>query len=307
MLNYKKILKSRALRLQILNFFSFIPDKLMIMIQYRIKTGNKLNLEHPKRYTEKLQWYKLFYRDTLMSICVDKYEVRQYVASCGFNDNLIPLIGIYDNVDEVDFSKLPVKFVAKDTLGGGGNAVIICTDKSRIDEKKFKQELDSWGNIKSKHCGREWVYDGRAHRIIIEEYIDSMLEKGGLIDYKFFCFNGRVEYLYVIADRKLGDHAGLGIFDRNFSLLPYKRVDEAPLSREINRPKNFQEMIYMAEKLAAPFPHVRVDLSDIKDNTEIRFGELTYFDGSGYMKFEPDEFDFMMGEKFVLPIKYKNS
>ena len=303
MFDYKKILKNRTLRLKILSFFSFIPDRLMVAVQYRIKTGKKLNLEHPKRYSEKLQWYKLFYRDALMGICVDKYEVRKYVAECGFENNLLPLIGIYDNADEVDFVKLPQKFVAKDTLGGGGNAVIICKDKTKIDENVFKSKLRNWTAIKYKHGGREWVYDGKTHRIIIEEYIDSVPEEGGLIDYKFFCFNGKVEYLYVIADRKLGGRCGLGIFDRNFSLLPYKRVDEAPLRRKIDKPKNFNEMIYMAEKLAAPFPHVRVDLFDVKNNTEIKFGELTYFDGSGYMQFEPDEFDFIMGEKFQLPIE----
>ena len=141
MFDYKKILKNRTLRLKILSFFSFIPDRLMVAVQYRIKTGKKLNLEHPKRYSEKLQWYKLFYRDALMGICVDKYEVRKYVAECGFENNLLPLIGIYDNADEVDFVKLPQKFVAKDTLGGGGNAVIICKDKTKIDENVLRHMI----------------------------------------------------------------------------------------------------------------------------------------------------------------------
>ena len=127
--------------------------------------------------------------------------------------------------------------------------------------------------------------------------------EGGLIDYKFFCFNGKVEYIYGIADRTLGQAVGLGIFDSNFNLLPYKRVDENPLTRTIKKPKNYELMVKCAEDLSKNFPHARIDLYN--QNGEIYFGEITFFDGSGYMCFDPDEFDYIMGEKFLLPIKNK--
>ena len=124
-MDYKKIIKNRSIRLKILQIFSFIPDKTMIKLQYRVKTGNKLNLKKPQRFTEKLQWYKLYYKNPLMIQCVDKYEVRKYVKSKGLEDILIPCYGVYDSADNINWKKLPDKFVMKDTLGGGGVSVIL--------------------------------------------------------------------------------------------------------------------------------------------------------------------------------------
>lgn len=298
-MDYKKIIKSRALRVKIMRVLSFVPDSWMVRLQYRIKTGHKLNLKNPQRYTEKLQWYKLYHRDPLMAQCVDKYAVRAYVEQCGLKDILNPIYGVYDAPEQVKWEELPNQFVAKDTLGGGGNDVIICRDKTHLDRKGFYAELARWVTpVHGKHPGREWVYDNAKHRILIEKYIDSDLATGGLIDYKFFCFNGRAEYLYVIADRDVGKGAGLGIFTREFERLPYERVDERSFKRDIRRPSNYQQLLACAEKLATPFPHARIDLYDQSD--KILFGEITFFDGSGYMTFRPDEFDFMIGEKLTL-------
>lgn len=117
-MDYKKIIKSRKLRVRIMQALSFVPDKMMLKMQYRIKTGRKLNLRDPQRYTEKLQWYKLYYRDPLMAQCVDKYEVRKYVEECGLGSILNKCYGVYSSPDEIDFRKLPDSFVLKDTLGG---------------------------------------------------------------------------------------------------------------------------------------------------------------------------------------------
>ncbi len=117
-MDYKKIIKSKNVRIRILRLLNFIPDKQMLSLQYRIKTGRKLNLNNPKRYTEKLQLYKLKYRNPLMEKCVDKYEVRKYVKQCGLENILNKCYGVYDNPLEIDFDKLPNKFVLKDTLGG---------------------------------------------------------------------------------------------------------------------------------------------------------------------------------------------
>lgn len=303
-LDYKKIIRSRSARLKILRILSFVPDKTMVKIQYKIKTGNRLNLKHPKRFTEKLQWYKLYYRNPLMIQCVDKYDVREYVKSKGLENILIPCYGVYDSIDEVDWDALPNQFVMKDTLGGGGTSVIIVKDKSKTSIKELKSRAAAWTSIDAhrKDAGREWpYYSGKNHRIIFEKYIDSNSDEGGLIDYKFFCFNGNIACVYVIADRELSNGAGVGIYDPNFKKLDVLRVDEKPLKRFVKKPENYEKLKKIAESLSLDFPEARIDLYDI--GGEIRFGEITFYDGSGYMKFEPDEFDHELGNKFKLPAK----
>lgn len=302
-MDYKKIIKSRKTRLKILRMLDFIPDKTMIKIQYFIKTGRRLNLKKPQRYTEKLQWYKLYYRDPLMQQCADKYDVREYVRSKGLGYILNECYGVYERVEDIDFDSLPEQFVLKDTLGGGGNSVIICRYKATFDFENAKKQMQEWLSIDSnkKHEGREWVYQGRKHRIIIEKYIESNPSEGGLVDYKFFCFNGEPKYLYVIADRILGQIAGIGIFNVNFELLSVIRTDERPLERNIEKPKNFDEMIEIAKILSEDFLHARIDLYNL--NGSIIFGETTFFTGSGYMGFIPDNFDKIIGNAFILPSK----
>lgn len=298
-MDYKKIIKNRELRIKILDLLSFIPDKMMIKIQYRMKTGRKLNLKNPQRYTEKLQWYKLNYRNLKMKKCVDKYEARKYIREMGCTEILNELYGVYNSPKEINFNALPNSFVIKDTLGGGGNSVIIVKDKSKLDIKEVTEQINSWiRNATRKNPGREWVYDNQKHRIIIEKFIDSKTENGGLIDYKFFCFDGKVCFVYGISDRSMGEKAYLGIFDKNFNLLPYYRVDENQLERKLEKPVNYDKMVKYAQLLGKEFPHARVDFYNV--NGKIIFGEITFFDGSGYMKFEPDEFDFILGSNFNL-------
>lgn len=298
-MDYKKLIKSRAVRVHMMRLLSFVPDKWMVRLQYRIKTGRKLDLKHPKRYTEKLQVYKLNYRDPLMKKCVDKYDVREYVESAGLGHILNPVYGVYDRAEDIKWENLPQQFVAKDTLGGGGNEVFICPDKSKLDKEQFYQTISGWTKkVSGKHPGREWVYDDIPHRIVIERFIPSDPKEGGLIDYKFFVFQGKVQYLYIIADRDLGKGAGLGVFNKDFERLNVERQDEQPLTYPVAKPKHFEEMIAHAEKLAKKFPHARVDLYYPEE--QIVFGEITFFDGSGYMTFKPDSFDFKLGEQFEI-------
>ena len=295
-MNYKKIIKSRSTREKILTLLSWIPDKTMLKIQYRIKSGRKLNLKNPKRFTEKLQYYKLYYRDPLMIKCVDKYDVREYIKECGYENTLNECYGIYNSADEIDFSTLPNSFVIKDTLGGGGNSVVICKDKSRLNIDELKGKLNGWTNRKLvRNGGREWpYYSGKKNRILIEKYLDN--GSNNLIEYKFFCFHGRVECLYVLSDRKLGESVKISIYDRDFAKLPVKREGHDDVENNIDCPPNFNNMIHFAEKISQPFPHVRVDIYNINNN--IVFGETTFFNASGYFAFNPDEFDFELGEVF---------
>lgn len=296
-MNYRNIIRSRKLRIKILTFLGWIPDSIMLRLQYWLQTGRKLNLKAPLRFTEKLQVYKMKYRNLEMLRCTDKYEVRKYIEDKGFGEYLIPLIGIYDNVEEIDYAKLPNQFVAKSTDGGGGNQVFICKDKYSFLEKDFKARLKSWMSVRKakKQVGREWAYENNyPRRIIIEELIGSSNED--LKDYKFFCFNGRVSYIYGISDRHIGESVQLGIYDSKFNKLNVSRNDERPQEVPLPKPLNFDKMIAVAEGLSKDFPHVRVDLYNISGS--IYFGELTFYDGSGYMSFNPDSFDEEMGRDF---------
>jgi len=292
-MNYKDIIKSRSVRIKILRLLLFIPDKQMIQLQYRIKTGRRLNLKNPQRFTEKMQWYKLYYRDPKMIQCVDKYDVREYVESKGLDQYLNKCYGVYEDVKDVDWQSLPDQFVMKDTLGGGGISVIIIRNKEKEDPQKQAVKLIG---PKVKGSGREWpYYSGKNHRLIIEEMIESNPSEGGLIDYKFFCFNGKVEFLYVMGDREIGKSVKVSLFDRNFVKLPVSRVGDEEFLKA-RKPENFDEMISVAEKLSEEFPHVRVDLYNV--NGKILFGELTFYNASGYMLFEPDSFDVEIGKRW---------
>lgn len=297
-MDYKKVIKSRTVRVKIMQALSFVPDKWMVSLQYRIKTGHKLNLKDPKRFTEKLQWYKLYYRDPIMKQCVDKYDVREYVKKCGLSGILNDCYGVFDDPDQIDFSSLPDSFVLKDTLGGGGNSVILVPDKNQFDIDKVKKQMHAWitENTKAKNPGREWVYEGSAHRIIVERYIHPKDGFGALVDYKFFCFNGKIFCLYVMSDRNLD--LKVGIYDRNFTkmdaYISYDKRDTTILQK----PEKYDEMCKIAEQLSARFPHARIDLYD--QNGKIIFGEITFFSGSGYTLFSPDSFDYELGQAFLI-------
>lgn len=296
-MDYKKIIKGRNMRLKILALLNWIPDKVMIKFQYKLKTGRKLNLKKPIRYTEKLQWYKLYYKDQLMAKCSDKYTVREYIKDRKLGDILIELYGIYNSANDIDFNKLPNQFVLKRTNGGGGNDVIICKDKSKFDIESALKRMSTWTEVSSNGGGREWVYYKIKPRIIVEKLIHT--DDDNLVDYKFFCFYGKPYCLYVINGRKLGEEIKLGIFDMEFNQSQYFRDDENIMTSAPVKPVNFEKMVKISENLSEVFPHVRVDLYNV--NGTIIFGELTFFDGSGYQSYKPDEYDFVLGDKFKLP------
>lgn len=278
----------------------------MIMMQYRIKTGRRLNLKEPKRFTEKLQWYKLYYKNPLMIQCVDKYDVREYVKSKELEDILIPCYGVFNSPDDIDWDSLPDQFVMKDTLGSGGSSIIIVKDKNKEDINQLKKRAKEWISIDAhkRDGGREWpYYSGKNHRIIIEKYIEADTNICGLVDYKFFCFAGKPSYIYVIDDRNIGNGAAVGIYDQNFIKQDVVRNDEKPLISTIEKPISFDYMKKISEILSADFPEARVDLYEV--NGEVKFGEITFYDGSGYMTFTPDDFDLILGREFELPKIYR--
>ena len=298
MINYRNIIKSRDLRLRILNALSWVPDSLMLRVQYMIQMGHWLHLRHPKRYTEKIQYYKIHYKNPLLIPCVDKYDVREYVKSCGLEDILNEVYGCYEKSIDIDFDKLPNEFVCKDTLGGGSNGVILCRDKRTLDIPSLKEIMDSWTS-KDAHVkggGREWpYYKGKNCRILIEKLLKTK-DNGDLKDYKFFCFNGEVKFLYVSQGLDHIETASISFLSKDWSWMPFRRMDFPPLDVLPEKPACYDKMIEVAERLSKGFPHVRVDLYDIDGN--IVFGELTFYNSSGYMRLSPDKYDYVVGDMF---------
>ena len=300
MIDYKKIIKSRELRVKILDLFSFVPDELMLRLQYLIKTGRKLHLKNPKRFTEKLQWYKLFYRNPLMPKCVDKYNVREYVKSKGLECILVKNYGIYSDVESINWFSLPNRFVIKST---NGNNVIIVKDKKIFDLEKNIPTFKSWfTKHKNNPDGREWAYYGLKTRLVVDQYLENIDNPHSEIsDYKFFCFNGKVEYIVMDIDRYTNHK-------RNFydSSWHYKHIitDHDTYGDTVDKPILLNKMKEIAEMLSHDFPFVRVDLYCV--GSKIYFGELTFYPWSGYTFFNPDNFDFELGSKFILPNKVLN-
>ena len=291
---YKKFIPKK-LRFAILRALRFIPDKPMLKIQYRIKTGRKLDLKNPKRYTEKIQWYKLYYRDEKMPICVDKYRVREYIEEKGLSDILVKLYAVYEKPEEIKLSDLPDKFILKTTNGSGTN--IICRDKSKLDEAELREKIKTYFKQSSASAGREWAYGKGERRIIVEELLeDKTTSDGSICDYKFLCFGGKPEYVVYDVDRFAGHKRN--IYDTEWRDLHI--ASDCPCSDKVyEKPETLERMLKIAKILSEDVPAVRVDLYSIEGR--IYFGELTFFPWSGYVKYDPDEFDFEMGEKFVLP------
>lgn len=295
-MDYKKILKSRSLRLKVLRLLSFLPDATMLRFQYKIKFDRKLNLKNPERFTEKLQWYKLNYRNPIMLKCTNKEKVREYVKDCGLENILNECYGVYDNIEEFDLEKLPESFVLKDTLGGGGLSVLVIDNKAEADRDKIYETVSGWLKRVNtgKTAGREWGYAPGKHKVIAEKLLRDD-ESGELPDYKFMCFGGKVRYVVYDCERFI-DHKR-AIYDREWNYIDVE-TDCKKKENTISKPEGFEKMREVAEILSKDFPYVRVDLYWANGN--IYFGEMTFYPWSGYVQFKPDEFDFTLGKEFKL-------
>lgn len=294
-MNYKKIFKSRDTRFKILKALNWVPDCIMVRLQYYIYISRWPNLRNPQRFTEKLQLYKTKYRDDVMTKCVDKYDVREYVANKGLSSILNELYGAYDSADEIDFEKLPRSFVMKTSNGGGGNNVIVVRDKKKIDISETKHELKDWTILDAFSPGREWAYEGiKKSKIVIEKLlVDDRNADGSIDDYKFLCYQGKFHYLWVDKNR-YSNHVR-AFWDKDLKFLPGVHSWETkPAKEEPKLPENINEMVKIAEQLSTDFPFVRVDLYNIKG--AIIFGELTFYPWGGYVTFIPDSFDYDLGE-----------
>lgn len=287
--------------LLILHRLSFLfKDKLYLKLLFRFSMGYSLDLHFPKTFCEKMQWLKLYNRNPLYPSLVDKAEVKRYVADIIGEKYIIPTIFVFESVNDLDIDLLPNKFVLKTTHGGGGNGVIICKDKSRlnIDEIKKKLTLSLKADI-YKHY-REWPYKDVPKKIIAEEYINDDKSSEDLIDYKFFCFDGKALYCQVITNRT--EDETIDFYDRDWVHQEFIGLSpNVHHSEQIcEKPINYEEMLYIADKLAISIniPFVRIDLYNINGN--IYFGEITFFPASGIGQFKPDKWDRILGNMINL-------
>lgn len=283
-----------------------LEDKYYIKLNYIANMKKKLNLENPVTYNEKLQWLKLYDRNPLYTTLVDKYEVKEYVANLIGKEHVIPTLGIWDNFEDIELDKLPQKFVLKCTHDSGG--LIICKNKDTFDRVYAKIKLESCLGRNYYTMSREWPYKNVKPRIIAEVYMDDYKpgEVGygkGLTDYKFFTFNGESKFLYI--SKGLDDHstAKISFFDLKGKRLPFKRADYECFEEDVVMPPNFQKMIELSNKLAkyvgAPF--LRVDFYDI--DGQVYFSEFTFYPCSGFIPFDPENWDVTLGGWLNLPNK----
>lgn len=293
--SYKKH-QSKFVRVYARRFDGLNAEEIRFCLKkiFRKHLGYRLNLDNPKTFNEKLQWLKLYYRNPLMTICADKVAVREYIAQKIGEQYLIPCLGVWDNPDDIEFDKLPNKFVLKVNWGSGQN--IIVRDKAKLDINDARKKLAEWIKPIRNHYFNffEWCYKDIKPKIIAEQYIEQM--DGNLLDYKIMCYNGVAKNLLICSDR----YSGLKIswFDLNWNRLPFARKYPQS-SKKFKCPPVFNQMIDISNTLASEFPFVRVDFFYMDDKLYI--GELTFYPGAGLEKFKPHKWDKKLGDLLTLP------
>jgi len=264
---YKKILRNKKLRFAILSALRFIPDEQMLKLQYWIKSGRKLDLENPKRYTEKMQWYKLFYRDPIIQQCADKYQVRSYIAQKGLSHILNELYETWEKPEDICLDRLPEQFVLK--LSNGSSTNLLCEDKKKLVLSQVQQTFRDFFAQSGASAGREWVYRGGTPVIIAEQFLkDPSQPNGELRDYKIMCFNGKPEYI-ICVDGRHTDHYCHVVYDTQWNKQNVT-IGMSSSAAEYEKPDTLNQMLEIAEILSADFPAVRVDLYSIEG--KIYFG-----------------------------------
>ncbi len=306
-MNLKKIASSAwkftvdpSYRFQKLNhkgFYNQMPDEEFLKKSFKANVGYDLDLDNPKTFNAKLQWLKLYDRKPEYTRMVDKYEAKEYVAGKIGSQYIIPTLGVWDKFEDIDFDALPDRFVLKCTHDSGGLA--ICTDKTTFDKaaaaRKINRSLQN--NFYYRH--REWPYKDVKPRIIAEEYKD--LENLQGVEYKLFCFNGKLKMILVCKGKAHATGVRTNDFlDENFNRIPVRSLNPNS-SGELVCPAEMPEMKRIAEYLSENIPVLRVDFYLLEG--KIYFGELTFFHNSGMCAFTPAEYDRTFGDWIELPAK----
>lgn len=272
-----------------------IPDRIYLQIVYFRHFKKFIDFDNPKTFNEKIQWLKLNYRKEEYTNLVDKYRVKQYITKLIGEEYVIPTLGVWKNVDDIDFKSLPEKFVLKCNNDSGG--IVICKNKKDFDEVKAKSFLKERLKNNGYWYGREWPYKNVKPCIIAEKYMEDSISKD-LKDYKFFCFNGSMEFFDIDIDRFI-EHR-LNYYDRNGNFLPFGKTYCPPdYTKKIEMPKNLDKMIELAETISHNTVLSRIDFYEI--DGQVYFGEITFYPGSGFSPFTDEKWDYKLGDMIDLP------
>ena len=286
--------------------FNWMPDKQYLQFAYRAYTGEKLHLDNPVTFNEKLQWIKLYDRNPQYCIMVDKCAVKKYVASIIGEDYIIPTIGKWETPEDIDVSQLPQRFVLKCTHDSG--SIVRCYDKSNFDLNAARIHLQNHYKKNTYWFGREWPYYKVKPQIIAEPYLEEkkQLNSGNhdidnskgqeceaeLADYKVHCFNGEPKVILVCKNRFSGKMTE-DFFDTEWNHIAVRREKHGNSIEPIQRPQHLGKILELARVLSKDIPFIRTDFYII--NNQIYFGELTFFPASGFEKFIPETFNILMG------------
>lgn len=273
----------------------WLPDGAFLRMKYRMVFGRPLLVDGPLAFTEKIQWQKLRDRNPLYHTLVDKAAVKPYVAERIGAEHVVPTLGVWERPDQIDWEALPAQFVLKCTHDSG--STIVCTDKASFDREAACAKLAAALACDYWKRDREWAYKDVPRRIIAEEYLGA-----GLADYKIFCFGGKPEFLFVATDRDNPDEeTKFDFFDTSWQHLDI-RNGHPNAATPPAKPAHFEQMLALAETLADKFPQVRIDFYETPDR-RVLFGEYTFYHWSGFVPFDPDRADAMLGKYFKIPYK----
>lgn len=264
-------------------------DKVYLEKSFRMHIGRELNLNNPKSFNEKLQWLKINDHNPYYIKLVDKFEAKKVIGDIIGTQYIIPTLGVWDSFDKIEFEKLPSSFVLKCTHDSGG--VIIIKDKSRMNKLEVRKKLNRSLKRNYYYANREWPYKNVKPQIIAENYMTDD-SKAELMDYKFMCFNGKHRCTFTCTERYSESGLKVTFFDKEWNVMPFER--HYPVSKEtIKRPKNYELMVELSEKISKNLPFARIDFYEIFGKAY--FGEVTLYPGSGFEEFTPYKWDEILG------------
>lgn len=272
-----------------------IPDRPYVVLQYFSNFHRLPDLKNPETFNEKLLWLKLYDHRPEYSIIVDKYLVKDYVSRQIDRIHVIPTLGVWDRPEDIDFDRLPDKFVLKWNHDSG--SVVICKDKQNFDKSLAIKKLQFGVAVNGYWYGREWPYKHVPPKIIAESYLDG--GEVGLDDYKVFCFNGVPRVILVCRNRFSASGMTEDFFDCEWNHLDVRRPNHPNSTQVCERPGTLKEMLELSKRLSKGFPFIRTDFYTVSG--QVYFGELTLYPASGALRFVPDSFDREMGMWLTLP------
>ena len=271
--------------------YNLISEKTFDTLLFRIRLKYKINWKNPKTFNEKINYLKLYKRNPIYTQIVDKVAFKPYIADKLGLDYVIPTLGVWDNINDIDFKSLPSKYVIKCNHGSGKKFTFIVDKHTDVEKIKKIMRRSMRTNI-YKNTG-EWPYNDIKRKIIAEEYIEDINPEHTLSDYKFFCFDGKPKFLQITTH--LDNRKRFNFFNLSMEPLDYYALDFPPVNqKDLKKPTMLKEMISIAEKLSEGFPFIRVDLYNVENR--IYVGELTFYPLSGYLRWKEKKTDLELGE-----------